>query len=100
MKLSVLEHSMAERIIPKISEYSNSQNKVDASDFFSNHPFHIRIEGYSRKIPMPSLNGNQFQQYWFYERTRGQYNQGRMKFKKGSSQYRQYQEKISGSQCY
>lgn len=93
MKLSVLEHSMAERIIPKISEYSNSQNKVDASDFFSNHPFHIRIEGYSRKIPMPSLNGNQFQQYWFYERTRGQYNQGRMKFKKGSSQYRQYQEK-------
>lgn len=34
MKISVLEHSMSERIIPKISEYSNSQNKVDASDFF------------------------------------------------------------------
>lgn len=32
MKISVLEHSMSERIIPKISEYSNSQNKVDASD--------------------------------------------------------------------
>ena len=30
MKISVLEHSMSERIIPKISEYSNSQNKVDA----------------------------------------------------------------------
>ena len=27
MKISVLEHAMAERIIPKISEYSNSQNK-------------------------------------------------------------------------
>lgn len=38
MKVSVLEHSMSEKIIPKISEYSNSQNKVDASDFFSNHP--------------------------------------------------------------
>lgn len=70
MKVSVLEHSMSERIIPKISEYSNSQNKVDASDFFSNHPFHIRIEDYSRKTPAPAVNGNQFQQYWYYERTR------------------------------
>ena len=79
MKISVLEHSMAERIIPKIAEYSNSQNKVDASDFFSNHPFHIRMEDFSRKTPAPSVNGNQFQQFWFYERARGQYNQGKMK---------------------
>ena len=86
MKLSVLEHSMAERIIPKISEYSNSQNPVDASDFFSNHPFHIRMEEYSRKTPIPAKGGNQFQQYWFYERMRGQYNQGKMKFYKNGSQ--------------
>lgn len=90
MKISVLEHSMAERIIPKISEYSNSQNKVDASDFFSNHPFHIRMEEYSRKTPIPSKGGNQFQQYWFYERTRGQYNQGKMKFGAKSSQLKKY----------
>ena len=69
---------MSERIIPKIAEYSNSQNKVDASDFFSNHPFHIRMEEYSRKTAIPSVGGNQYQQYWYYERTRGQYNQGKM----------------------
>ena len=79
MKISVLEHSMSEKIIPKISEYSNSQNKVDASDFFSNHPFHIRMEDFSRKTPAPAVNGNQYQQYWYYERARGQYNQGKMK---------------------
>ena len=90
MKISVLEHAMAERIIPKISEYSNSQNKVDASDFFSNHPFHIRMESYSRKTAIPSSGGNQFQQYWFYERTRGQYNQGKMKFGARSAQLKQY----------
>ncbi len=78
MKISVLDHDMSEKIIPKISEYSNSQNKVDASDFFSNHPFHIRMEEYSRKTPAPAVNGNQYQQYWYYERTRGQYNQGKM----------------------
>ncbi len=93
MKISVLEHSMAEKIIPKISEYSNSQNKVDASDFFSNHPFHIRMEEYSRKTPIPSNGGNQFQQYWFYERTRGQYNQGKMKFGAKSSQLKKYSDR-------
>lgn len=98
MKVSVLEHSMAERIIPKISEYSNSQNKVDASDFFSNHPFHIRMEGYSRKVSIPSIGGNQFQQYWFYERTRGQYNQGKMKFGAKSSQLKQYTSRYPENQ--
>ena len=98
MKISILEHSMSERIIPKISEYSNSQNKVDASDFFSNHPFHIRIEEFSRKTPAPAVDGNQFQQYWYYERTRGQYNQGKMKFKPKSSQMKQYETRYPENQ--
>lgn len=98
MKISVLEHSMAEKIIPKISEYSNSQNKVDASDFFSNHPFHIRMEEYSRKTPAPAVGGNQYQQYWYYERTRGQYNQGKMKFKPRSSQMKQYETRYPENQ--
>lgn len=93
MKISVLEHSMAERIIPKISEYSNSQNKVEASDFFSNHPFHIRMEEFSRKTAIPAKAGNQFQQYWFYERSRGQYNQGKMKFAKSEAQLKKYTDK-------
>ena len=90
MKLSILDHKAAEHIIPKISEYSNSQNKVEASDFFSNHPFHIRIEEYSRKIPAPSRGGNQFQQYWFYERARGQYNQGKIKYANKASELKKY----------
>ena len=98
MKVSVLEHDMSERIIPKISEYSNSQNKVDASDFFSNHPFHIRMEGYSRKTPAPAVRGNQYQQYWYYERAKGQYNQGKMKFKAKSSQLKQYETRYPASQ--
>jgi hypothetical protein len=98
MKLSVLEHSMAERIIPKISEYSNSQNKVEASDFFSNHPFHIRMEEYSRKTAIPARGGNQFQQYWFYERARGQYNQGKMKFANRAAELKKYTDRYPESQ--
>lgn len=98
MKLSVLDHKMAERIIPKISEYSNSQNKVEASDFFSNHPFHIRMEDYAKKTPVPSRGGNQFQQYWFYERARGQYNQGKIKFANKASELKKYTDRYPESQ--
>ena len=98
MKISVLEHAMSEKIIPRISECSNSQNPIEASDFFSNHSFHIRMEDYSRKTLAPAINGNQFQQYWYYERTRGQYNQGKMKFKPKSREMKQYETKYPPNQ--
>ena len=51
------------------------------------------MEEYSRKTPIPSRGGNQFQQYWFYERMRGQYNQGKMKLMKSIAQLRKYTDR-------
>ncbi len=65
-----------------ISEYANTQNKVSASDFFSNHPFHIRIEGFSRRKYVPAKEGEQRETKWFYERARGQYADELSKLKK------------------
>lgn len=73
MKLSVISSEDSEAIVPLISEYANTQNKVSASDFFSNHPFHIRIEGFSRRKYVPAKEGEQRETKWFYERARGQY---------------------------
>ncbi|MGL5755381.1 MAG: AIPR family protein [Paraclostridium sp.] len=79
MKLSIVNNEKAEDMIPIISRCANSQNKVDEADFFSNHPYHIRIEELSRKIYAPAINGNQYQTIWFYERARGQHTQEQMK---------------------
>ena len=79
MKLSIVNNEKAEEMIPIISRCANSQNKVDEADFFSNHPYHIRIEELSRKIYAPAINGNQYQTIWFYERARGQHTQEQMK---------------------
>lgn len=77
MKLSIIDPELATDVVPKISEYANSQNKVSATDFFSNHPFHIRIEQFSRRVLAPSPDGSLRQSYWFYERARGQYQNAR-----------------------
>lgn len=73
MKLSVIDSRQSEMIVPKISEYANTQNRVNAADFFSNHPFHVRMEEFSRRLWAPAQKGAQRETKWFYERARGQY---------------------------
>lgn len=65
---------------------------------FSNHPFILEWKNIQEKPPAPAIKGNQYQQYWYYERTRGQYNQAKMKFKPKSSQMKQYETKYPESQ--
>jgi len=72
VKLTIVAPEQVNDLVPKISEYANTQNKVNAADFFSNHPFHIRIEDFSRRVYAPADEMGK-QSKWFYERARGQY---------------------------
>jgi hypothetical protein len=74
VKLTVLKNADdADRIVPKISQCANSQNKINAADFTSNDPFHIQIQKLSRSIWAPANRGSQQETHWYYERARGQY---------------------------
>lgn len=73
MKLSVLPPEKAGELTPEIARYANSQNKVSDADFFSNHPFHIRLQEFSRRLFTSPIGGAQYGTHWFYERARGQY---------------------------
>jgi AIPR protein len=72
-KLSVIDPSMLDDLVPLISRYANSQNKVNEVDFFANDAFHVRIEKLSRTVWAPATQGTHRQTRWFYERARGQY---------------------------
>lgn len=73
MKLSVVSPEEALELVPRISEYANSQNKVSSADFFANHPYHVRIEEFSQRILAPMRADSFTQTKWFYERARGSY---------------------------
>ena len=75
MKLSIVSPEKAQELIPNISRYANSQNKVSDADLWSNHPFHIRLEDFSRRIVAPATGGRQYGTHWYYERANGQYRQ-------------------------
>jgi len=83
MKLTeISDHDISQKIIPQISRCSNSQNKVSDADFFSNHEFNIRMQQISRRLYAPAVNGAQYETHWFFERTRGQYQQEQSKMTK------------------
>ncbi|MDP9895934.1 hypothetical protein J2W32_005034 [Variovorax boronicumulans] len=83
MKLSVIDSEASETVVPRISEYANTQNRVNAADFFSNHPFHVRMQEFSRRIWAPPQQGAQRETKWFYERARGQYADAQVKLTPG-----------------
>lgn len=75
MKLSIVTPEKSDILIANIARYANSQNKVTEADLWSNHPFHIRMEDFSRRLLAPSVDGKQYGTYWYYERANGQYQQ-------------------------
>jgi hypothetical protein len=82
MKLTVIEKTREEEatgLVQDISRSSNSQNKVSDADFFSTHPFHVRMENCSKRLFAKATGGSQYDTIWFYERARGQYLQSQIR---------------------
>lgn len=79
VKLVVVDPERASEIVPDIARFANSQNKVSGSDFFSNSPYHKRLETLSRKVLAPAQEGLQYETHWFYERTRGAFDNEKAK---------------------
>jgi len=78
MKLTVIhDEEDVPNVVPKISEYSNTQNKVQLADLAANQPPHPEIQAISNSILAPDPTGGSKQSYWFYERARGSYEENK-----------------------
>lgn len=74
LKLTVLtDPSKVVEIVPLISKYANSQNKVNTADFSANDAFHQKLEALSRTVWAPASGGLALGTRWYYERARGSY---------------------------
>lgn len=74
MKLTVVPAELITDLVPRISRFANTQNRIQETDFFANDPWHIELERHSRAIEAerdPASNGRSIR--WYYERVRGQY---------------------------
>lgn len=67
-KITLVRPDHIDTLVPDISRFANTQNKVNEADFSANHPYHVRIQQLSETVWAPGE-----QTRWFYERARGQY---------------------------
>lgn len=73
MKLTVVPRQMLDGLVPQISRFANTQNRIQDSDFSANDPWHIAIERLSRNTWTRATAVAPRGSRWFYERSRGQY---------------------------
>lgn len=84
MKMTVVKDEDYDTMIQNISKYANRQNNVTDADFFSNHPFHREMAKFSKQVAAPAKDGSLHGTYWYYERSRGKYEQEQFKFSRKS----------------
>jgi hypothetical protein len=74
MKLTVIkDEEKKNEMVPNISRYANSQNKVSELDLSSNNAFLIKLEELSRTTYAIDPEDRNKQSIWFFERVKGQY---------------------------
>lgn len=87
-------------IVGRIAEYANTQNRVSASDLSSNKENHVLIEKLSRTTWAPPISGESTQTRWFFERSRGQYKNERIRFGLTPSKIKQFDKQNPRNQMF
>ncbi len=73
MKVSVIKNKeLKEALVPRISQFANTQSAVKKSDFGINEQFLQDFEQQSRTVWVKNSMNKEISK-WFFERTRGQY---------------------------
>jgi hypothetical protein len=94
-KLTLVQPEHIETLVPLISRYANTQNKVNEADFSANHPFHVRLQQLSETIWTPGE-----QSRWFYERARGQYEVARAREGDTPARLRRFEQATPSAQRF
>ena len=106
MKLMVIhddegsEEKLSDVLVPKISQYSNTQNKIQMSDLRANDKPHPELFAISKKAMAPDPTGGTKTSYWFYEKSRGAWNETRNLETNTPAQRKSFDSKFPRSQRF
>jgi len=94
-KVTVVDGARFQDIVPLISRFSNTQNRVTEADLSANHPFHIGMERVSRREWTPDQRS-----MWFYERARGSYQTAKIREGNTPSKRKAFEDRYPSNQRF
>lgn len=87
-------------LVPRISEYSNTQNRVSLADLAANDPPHPELHEISKRLLAPDPTGGSMMTYWFYEKARGSYEETKRLEARTPAKTREYEAKYPKAQRF
>lgn len=94
-KIVTVDPARFNEVVPLISRYANSQNKVTDPDLQANHRFHIGLERVAKREWTPGQTSK-----WFYERARGSYQTARSREGVTEARRREFDKKFPSHQRF
>jgi len=91
---------LSDVLVPKIGNFSNSQNAIKPADLSSNETPHPEINSISLNYPAPDVTGGTMISYWYYENKRGSWNVKKRLEAKTSSQKKKFDLMYPKSQSF
>ncbi len=87
-------------LVPRISEYSNTQNRVSLADLAANDPPHPELHEISKRLLAPDPTGGSRMTYWFYEKARGSYEETKRLEARTPAKIKEYEAKYPKAQRF
>ena len=94
-KIVTVDPARFNEVVPYISRYANSQNKVTDPDLQANHRFHVGLERVAKREWTPDQTSK-----WFYERARGSYQTARNREGTTEARRREFDKKFPSRQRF
>lgn len=94
-KIVTVDPTRFNEVVPLISRFANSQNKVTDPDLQANHRFHIGLERVAKREWTPGQTS-----MWLYERARGSYQTARSKEGFTEARRREFDKKFPSHQRF
>ncbi len=94
-KISRVEGKLLQELVPKISRFANTQNRINEADFSSNDQFHVKLEELAERTWAPGERTR-----WFYERARGQYQVAKARASGTPKQRKEFEDSTPNSQKF
>lgn len=91
---------LSDVLVPKIGRFSNTQNRIQMADLLANDPPHPELHAISINTAAPDPTGGSIQTYWFYEKSRGSYEETRRLIAKTKAQQRKFDQRYPRAQRF
>ena len=94
------DQKLSDVLVPRIGRFSNTQNRIQMADLLANDPPHPELHAISINTAAPDPTGGSVQSFWFYDKSRGSWEETRRLLANTQAQKKKFDQKYPKKQRF